>query len=171
RGYRNYINTRISAAASPYSGAPETHQPPDFSSFFPQGPASICSIGEGAELGAAVDAAFFQTTGEMEPGGTVPEEYIGHFLHWVVSHEVGHTLGLRHNFRASAATPNNKLQDVSWTREHGLYDSVMEYPAPNIAVNRREQGDYYTQSVGDYDMWAIEYGYKPIEALTPQDEV
>ena len=171
RGYRNYINTRISAAASPYSGAPETHQPPDFSSFFPQGPASICSIGEGAELGAAVDAAFFQTTGEMEPGGTVPEEYIGHFLHWVVSHEVGHTLGLRHNFRASAATPNNKLQDVSWTREHGLYDSVMEYPAPNISLDRNNQGDYYTQSVGDYDVWAIQYAYTPMDGKTPDDEL
>ena len=159
RGYRNYVNTRQDAS------------PAVWLKTLGMDPGMICNMAEGAELGAAVDAAAFQAGGEIEPGGPVPEEYIRQFLHWVVSHEVGHTLGLRHNFRASAATPNARLNDVPWTREHGLYDSVMEYPASNFSLDRKAQGDYYTQAVGDYDLWAIEWGYTPTDAKTPQDEV
>lgn len=186
RGYRNYINTISSPTAS--GGAPRTPaalfswltgqglstqaaaSAGPIDSRFVRGAGALCSFADGMELGAAVDAALFQATGEMESGGVVPEEYIGQFLHWVVAHEVGHTLGLRHNFRASAATPYARLNDVSWTREHGLYDSVMEYPSPNISVERRLQGDYYTQVVGDYDLWAIQYGYTQFDPKTPDDE-
>src|SRR6185295_17809771 len=171
RGYRNYVNTLqvTSAPGGDTAGASSgpLALPGDLAALAAGG----CNFAQGAELGAAVDAAMFATTGEMEPGGTVPEEYIGQFLHWVVAHEVGHTLGLRHNFRASAATPNSRLQDVSWTREHGLYDSVMEYPSPNISLDRRNQGDYYTQSVGDYDLWAIQYAYTPLDGKTPDDDL
>jgi hypothetical protein len=161
RGYRNYVNTISPATSLPSWWSPLGGQTGAF-----------CSFAEGVQLGATVDAAAFLAAGEMQPGGTVPEEYIGQFLHWVISHEVGHTLGLRHNFRASAATPNAKLNDVSWTRENGLYDSVMEYPAPNFSPDRRAQGDYYTQSVGTYDLWAIEWGYTPVpDAKTPEAEL
>lgn len=186
RGYRNYVNTLSSTTAmgsalpgaSPFSwtaGAAGPSSPPPAGSDRPDSrmgpdPMALCSFADGAELGAAVDAALFQATGEMEPGGVVPEEYIGQFLHWVVAHEVGHTLGLRHNFRASAATPYERLNDVSWTRENGLYNSVMEYPSPNISVDRRIQGDYYTNVVGTYDIWAIKYGYTQLDAKTPDDE-
>src|SRR6185436_6709916 len=44
------------------------------------------------------------------------------------------------------------------------------YPSPNIALDRRLQGDYYTQTVGDYDVWAIQYGYTQFDAKTPDDE-
>lgn len=160
RGYRNYVNTLSTSSA-----------PPAWWSAIGGANGASCSFAEGVELGATVDATAFLAAGEMQPGGTVPEEYIGQFLHWVISHEVGHTLGLRHNFRASAATPNEKLNNVSWTREHGLYDSVMEYPAPNFSADRRTQGDYYSQSVGDYDLWAIEWGYTPVDAKAPEDEI
>ncbi len=165
RGYRNLVNT---VSTSTPSGAPSAA---DWSAYFSSHPETLCNLAAGLELNAAVDAALLQTAGEMEPGGSVPEEYIGQFLHWVVSHEVGHTLGLRHNFRASAATPNAKLHDLAWTRQHGLYNSVMEYPASNISLDRKKQGDYYTQTVGDYDLWAIEYGYAPVEAGTPEEEL
>jgi hypothetical protein len=190
RGYRNYVNTLGGTPSSP-AGLPDSpysrRRPVQGVAWNDWSPAelfaswastldrpsyALCSFADGAQLNAAVDAAFFQTTGEMEPGGAVPEAYIGQFLHWVIAHEVGHTLGLRHNFRASAATPNDKLNDVFWTREHGLYDSVMEYPSSNIALNRRDQGDYYTQTVGDYDDWAIQYGYTPVPgALDANSEV
>lgn len=156
RGYRNYINTLSTSSVPPGRSMVD---------------GSLCSFAEGVELGAAVDWALFQAADGAQPGGPVPEEYIGQFLHWVISHEVGHTLGLRHNFRASAATPHSRLNDVSWTREHGLYNSVMEYPAPNFSPDRTKQGDYYTQAVGDYDLWAIEWGYTPLDAKTPDEEL
>jgi hypothetical protein len=94
----------------------------------------------------------------------VPEEFLGQAIVWVTMHEVGHTLGLRHNFRSSTSTPMNDLQDKAWVDEHGLYSSVMEYPTPNIASDRSKQSYYYTPGVGTYDRWAIRYGYTPSSA-------
>jgi len=76
-------------------------------------------------------------------------------------HEVGHTLGLRHNFRSSIDTPNALLHDTDWTAENGVVSSVMEYPTPNIAPTGMTNGDFYNQGVGTYDRWAISYGYAP----------
>ena len=162
RGYRNYVRTFAAASPAPLPG---------WRSAVDGGTGVLCNLAAGVELDAAVDAAAFQAAGEIEPGGTVPEEYMGQFLRWVVAHEVGHTLGLRHNFRASTATANDRLNDVAWTREHGLYDSVMEYPVANFSLDRKVQGDYYSQSVGDYDLWAIQYGYTPIDARETEDEL
>jgi hypothetical protein len=76
-------------------------------------------------------------------------------------HEVGHTLGLRHNFRASIDTPNERLADTDWTRERGLVGSVMDYATPNIAPPGQPSGDFYIKGMGSYDRWAIAYGYTP----------
>src|SRR6185369_9292769 len=78
-----------------------------------------------------------------------------------VLHEVGHTLGLTHNFRASTATPADKLNDAAWTRDHGMMGSVMDYATPNIARVRSQQGDYYGRTPGTADLWMIRYGYTP----------
>jgi hypothetical protein len=99
--------------------------------------------------------------GEIEPGDPVPVEFLGEFLKWVVMHEVGHTLGLRHNFRGSIDTPFDKLHDRMWTSENGLFNSVMEYPTANIAADGEANGHYYSTTVGTYDRWVIEYGYTP----------
>jgi hypothetical protein len=74
---------------------------------------------------------------------------------------VGHSLGLRHNFRGSTATPWAKLNDEPWVTEHGMYTSVMEYPTPNISSDRSKQGYYYTPGAGTGDIWVIRYGYTP----------
>ncbi|MFQ5600338.1 MAG: zinc-dependent metalloprotease [Candidatus Krumholzibacteriia bacterium] len=99
--------------------------------------------------------------GEIAPEDPVPVEFVGEFLKFVTMHEVGHTLGLRHNFRGSIDTPIGKLHDRLWTGENGVVNSVMEYPAPNIAPNGKPNGHYYTPTVGTYDRWAIAYGYAP----------
>jgi hypothetical protein len=100
--------------------------------------------------------------GEMEPGMDVPEEFIGEALRWVVCHEVGHTLGLRHNFKSSAATPFDKLNDRYAISEIGMTGSVMDYPTPNISRDRTRQGFYYSPTVGPWDKWAIQWGYSEI---------
>jgi hypothetical protein len=88
-------------------------------------------------------------------------EYVNEAVKWVTMHEVGHTLGLRHNFRASVDTPNERLMDRDWTRERGLLGSVMDYATPNIAPPGQPAGDFYIQGMGSYDRWAIAYGYTP----------
>ncbi|MBY0457553.1 MAG: zinc-dependent metalloprotease, partial [Gemmataceae bacterium] len=79
----------------------------------------------------------------------------------VVMHEVGHTLGLRHNFKASTMLPAAQLHDTKITREKGLVGSVMDYSPVNLAPKGVKQGDYFTTTIGPYDYWAIEYAYKP----------
>src|SRR5262249_19745913 len=76
-------------------------------------------------------------------------------------HEVGHTLGLRHNFKGSAHLSLDELNDPVRTREHGMVASVMDYVPTNIVPKGKKQGDYYPTTLGAYDLWAIEYGYKP----------
>ncbi|MEX0771000.1 MAG: zinc-dependent metalloprotease [Balneolaceae bacterium] len=97
--------------------------------------------------------------GEMKPSEPMPEEFVDEAVRWVTMHEVGHTLGLRHNFRSATDTPLDKLHDREWTRENGVFSSVMEYPSPNIAPADQENGFYYNPGVGSYDRWVISYGY------------
>lgn len=99
--------------------------------------------------------------GTMNPGEPLPDQFVDEATRWVTMHEVGHTLGLRHNFRSSTDTPIDKLHDRTFTAERGVFSSVMDYPSPNIATNGHENGHYYNPGVGSYDRWAISYGYTP----------
>ncbi len=99
-------------------------------------------------------------------GDKVPEELIQQAIKETVMHEVGHTLGLRHNFKASTFLKNEQLHDTKITREKGLVGSVMDYNPVNLAPKGVKQGDYYTTTIGPYDYWAIEYGYKPLTGGT-----
>jgi hypothetical protein len=134
-------------------------------------PGLHCSLGHGfVESGAFLNAVLM-TRGEVLPGDPVPMDYVGEALSWVVAHEVGHTLGLRHNFKSSRSTPYDKLHDKGWVKENGLYGSVMEYPTVNVAADGEKQGYYYSPTVGNYDVWAIRYGYTPVKgAKKPADE-
>ncbi|MEX1062804.1 MAG: zinc-dependent metalloprotease [Balneolaceae bacterium] len=115
------------------------------------------------EMGTQVNLtrAALLMQGDMKPGDEMPDEYVDQATRWVTMHEVGHTLGLRHNFRSSTDTPLDKLYDIEWTTERGVYSSVMDYPSPNISGNAAEQGQYYNVGIGTYDRWAISYGYIP----------
>ncbi|MEM6655261.1 MAG: zinc-dependent metalloprotease, partial [Planctomycetota bacterium] len=90
------------------------------------------------------------------------EKLIMQALKEVTMHEVGHTLGLRHNFKASTLYSVDELNDVSKTSKTGVSASVMDYNPANIAPGGVEQGDYYSTTIGPYDYWAIEYGYTPM---------
>ena len=78
-------------------------------------------------------------------------------------HEVGHSLGLRHNFKASTMLKADQLHDTAITHAKGLVGSVMDYSPINIAPKGKKQGDYYSTTLGPYDYWAIEYAYKPVD--------
>jgi hypothetical protein len=127
-----------------------------------------CAAEKHSELGLALMAA--QARLMLKPGEKVPDELIQQAVKETVMHEVGHTLGLRHNFKASTMLPNEKLHDVAVTRKQGLVGSVMDYNPVNLAPKGVKQGDYFTNTIGPYDYWAIEYGYKPLMGGTKGEE-
>ncbi len=90
----------------------------------------------------------------------MPESFIGPLLADLVSHEVGHTLGLRHNFKASSLYTLAEMNSEEIKGQKPLAASVMDYIPTNFNFEGGEvQGDYAMIGVGPYDMWAIEYGY------------
>jgi hypothetical protein len=99
--------------------------------------------------------------GTLDPTGPEAEALVRAVLKDVVTHEVGHTLGLRHNFRASTIYPLDKVSDPDFTREHGLGGSVMDYNGFNIPLANERPGEYVMSTLGPYDYWAIEYAYRP----------
>ena len=84
-------------------------------------------------------------------------------------HEVGHTLGLSHNFYASKLHSFNNIHERHITEPIGLTSSVMDYVSANVGVNSKNHGQFYTTTPGPYDIWAIEFGYTP-EFANPEDE-
>ena len=89
------------------------------------------------------------------------DSYIQQYLAALTAHEVGHTLGLRHNFAGSRLLAPEELNNPDITRAQGLVSSVMDYFPPNISPPEVEQGDFFPTRLGPYDVWAIEYGYRP----------
>ncbi len=122
-----------------------------------------CQLGRGMQRQLGLLAAVLHTRGKLDPGGKVPKEFIGQAIKEVTMHEVGHTLGLRHNFKASTMLSLEQCNDPNITRQKGMAGSVMDYLPANIAVTEEKQGDYFSQTIGPYDYWAIEYAYKPVK--------
>ena len=85
-------------------------------------------------------------------------------------HEVGHTLGLNHNFYSSNLHSLKNIHDRHITEPIGLTSSVMDYVSSNISPDKKHQGQFYTTTPGPYDIWAIQYGYEQ-EKTNPQDEI
>ncbi|MEO0542122.1 MAG: zinc-dependent metalloprotease, partial [Cyanobacteria bacterium P01_A01_bin.105] len=99
------------------------------------------------------------------------ETFIHQYLLSLTAHEVGHALGLRHNFAGSQLLSPGELNDVAVTRSQGLVSSIMDYYPPNIAPVGTQQGDFFPTQLGPYDHWAIEYGYRESPAaVLPSEE-
>ncbi len=88
-------------------------------------------------------------------------ELMGNLIRFVSSHEVGHTLGLRHNMGASSATPVEKLRDAEWLRKNGHTSSIMDYARFNYVAQPEDNipVEDLMPRIGDYDKWAIQWGY------------
>ena len=91
-----------------------------------------------------------------------PDELMGQLIRFISSHEVGHSLGLRHNMMASSATPVEKLRDKAWVEKYGHTSSIMDYARFNYVAQPQdkisEKGLF--PRINDYDCWAIKWGYQ-----------
>ncbi|WP_229206051.1 zinc-dependent metalloprotease [Dyadobacter fermentans] len=87
------------------------------------------------------------------------DELMGQLVRFVSSHEIGHTLGLRHNMGASSATPVEKLRDKAWVEQHGHTSSIMDYARFNYVAQPEDGITDLFPRIGDYDKWAIQWGY------------
>ena len=132
---------------------------------------ALCMYGNEAYQEEAFATGLMEARGELDPNGPEAEAIIKATLKDVITHEVGHTLGLRHNFRASTIYTEKQLADPEFTRKNGLGGSVMDYNAWNIALDKEKQGEYVMSTLGPYDYWAIEYAYKPIDPAREKAEL
>jgi len=99
-----------------------------------------------------------------------PDDLMGELIRYVTAHEVGHTLGLMHNMKASSSYTVKQLRDPEFTRKNGTASSIMDYARFNYVAQPGDNA-WLIPKVGPYDKFAIEWGYKPIPgAKNPADE-
>ena len=125
-----------------------------------------CRLSTGMSSQMAFGTAAILARADAKVAAEQKEKLIVQGLKEVTMHEVGHTLGLRHNFKGSKMLSLKDANDAKKTSDIGMVGSVMDYNPTNIVSKELEQGDYYTTTLGPYDYWAIEYGYKAVPGGT-----
>jgi hypothetical protein len=130
-----------------------------------------CSYADSAaeQLDYALDV--LEARGDVAPDSAEAQQFVLDYLKDTTMHEVGHALGLRHNFRASTAYTEAQLNDANFTRSHGNTGSVMEYAPINLPRPGEKGGTPFQTTLGPYDYWAIEYAYKPLPAQQEEGEL
>ncbi len=113
-------------------------------------------------------------TGAANPAARklkLDDELIGETMRRVISHEVGHALGLPHNMQSSSAYPVDSLRSGSFTQKYGIATTIMEYARQNYVAQPGDQGIRFIRQLGPYDSYSINWGYRIIpNAKTPEDE-
>lgn len=117
---------------------------------------------------------FFVQTAAINPearGTKFKDEVMGRLIRFVSAHEVGHTLGLPHNFASSFSYPVDSLRSASFTQKYGTAPSIMDYARFNYIAQPEDHGVSLMPDVGPYDIYSIAWGYRPIlETNTPEEE-
>ncbi len=158
---------QFGAAAAPGEGGDFAARP---ALPFGAGPAACDHADFAAEqLAYALDV--LEARGELDPDGPEAEQFVRDYLVDVTLHEVGHTLGLRHNFRSSRIYTLAQMNDPAFVQANGLAGSVMEYAPINLAAPGAPALPGFQKGLGPYDYWAIEYAYKPMPpGSTPEQQ-
>ncbi len=114
-------------------------------------------------------------TGAANPSARTldtPDEEIGEMMRMVISHEVGHALGLPHNMAASYAYPVDSLRSGSFTQKMGIAATIMDYARYNYVAQPGDENVRFIRQLGPYDHYAINWGYRKLPwAKTPEEEV
>ncbi|MFD2920935.1 zinc-dependent metalloprotease [Terrimonas rubra] len=116
-------------------------------------------------------------TGAVDPAAqtiNLSDELMGQLIRFVSSHEIGHTLGLRHNFGSSSTVPVENLRNKAWVEANGHTPSIMDYARFNYVAQPEDKISQVGlfPRIGDYDKWAIEWGYRWLpDQKTADDEV
>lgn len=117
---------------------------------------------------------FFIQTAAVNPEARTmkfKDEVMGQLIRFVSSHEVGHTLGLRHNFGSSFAYPVDSLRSASFTKKMGTAPSIMDYARFNYVAQPEDKDVYLYPAIGVYDRYAIDWGYRVLpDVKSPKDE-
>jgi hypothetical protein len=125
----------------------------------------VCLCGHAlADSMAVANAAFVlepERMGVTVDGEGLPENYLRDAFVRLLAHEVGHTLGLRHNFRASTIHDLKDLKNRAFVDKNAFAGSVMDYFPVFVTADPKEQGYFAQPDIGPYDVWAIRYGYTP----------
>lgn len=125
---------------------------------------------------AAADEMHFaldvlEARGDIAPDSPEAEAFVQAVIKDTIMHEVGHTLGLKHNFKASTTVTQAQLRDKTFTERNGISGSVMDYNAYNLALQGERQASFNNTTLGPYDYWAIEYAYKPLDEVQEATEL
>ena len=121
------------------------------------------------ELDFAMD--LLTARGDIEPDSPEAEKLAQDYVKDVITHEVGHTLGMRHNFRASTTVSTAQLKDKAQAAARGISGSVMDYNPFNLSLAGEPKTEPNMSGLGTYDYWAIEYAYKPVTAGKEAEEL
>ncbi len=126
-----------------------------------------CTLASGTSMQLAFGSAAIVAGTDAKAYEANLEKLLQQCVKWVTMHEVGHTLGLTHNFKGSKW---QNLKELNEEKCNGcLMSTVMDYHPTNIVPKGWKQGEYYTTTIGPYDNWAIEYGYKALSGSTTGD--
>lgn len=118
----------------------------------------MCSVNHVLGLGTAFAQSAMQLAGA---DSAIQEQLLRDRMHYLILHEIGHTLGMNHNMKATQMLSRDEIQDAAVLESGILAGSVMDYPAVNYAPTEAEQTLFYTIAPGPYDDWYIEYAYSP----------
>lgn len=113
-------------------------------------------------------------TGAANPAARslqLPDDLIGETMRRVISHEIGHAIGLPHNMQSSAAYPVDSLRSGKFTQEWGIATTIMEYARQNYIAQPGDENIRFIRQIGPYDKYSVNWGYRVIpSAKTPEDE-